>query len=104
MSKISNKFVESSWKPSNELFTSESVCAGHPDKIADRISDELLDEFLLQDPYAKTGIETVVGANRVAVFGEVNSTAKVDVKKVVGRVIRELGYTNPAWGLVMHLL
>ncbi|NBX98303.1 methionine adenosyltransferase [bacterium] len=98
MSKISNKFVESSWKPSNELFTSESVCAGHPDKIADRISDELLDEFLLQDPYAKTGIETVVGANRVAVFGEVNSTAKVDVKKVVGRVICELGYTNPAWG------
>lgn len=79
-------------------FTSESVCAGHPDKIADRISDAILDEILRQDPKAKTGIETVAGANRVALFGEVNTTAKVNYKEVVRDVIKELGYTNPAWG------
>lgn len=97
MSKIANKSA-TTWHANNELFTSESVCAGHPDKIADRISDELLDEYLTQDPYAKTGIETIVGADRVAVFGEVNSSAKVDVIAVVRRVIRELGYTDPTWG------
>ncbi len=79
-------------------FTSESVCAGHPDKIADRISDAILDEILKQDPKAKTGIETVAGANRVALFGEVNTTAKVDYATIVQGVIKDLGYTNPAWG------
>ncbi len=101
MSKISTKSANgatSTWQTNSQSFTSESVCAGHPDKIADRISDELLDEYLAQDPYAKTGIETVVGADRIAVFGEVNSTAKVDVAAVVKRVVAKLGYTNPAWG------
>lgn len=79
-------------------FTSESVCAGHPDKIADRISDAILDEILRQDPKAKTGIETVAGANRVALFGEVNTTAKVDYKTIVKSTIEELGYINPDWG------
>lgn len=79
-------------------FTSESVAAGHPDKIADRISDSLLDELLRQDPKAKAGIETVAGANRVALFGEINTTAKLDYEAVVKKVIRDLGYTNPAWG------
>ena len=100
MSKITTKpaVIGKTWQTNSELFTSESVCAGHPDKIADRISDELLDEYLAQDPYAKTGIETIVGADHVAVFGEVNTTAKVDVAAVVRRVIHDLGYTNPAWG------
>lgn len=80
------------------LFTSESVCAGHPDKIADRISDAILDEILKQDRHARTGIETVAGANRVVLFGEINTTAQVDFEKVVRRTIKELGYTNPAWG------
>lgn len=85
--------------PANKtLFTSESVCAGHPDKIADRISDALLDAILAQDPHARTGIETVAGANRVALFGEINTTAKVDFEKIVRETIAELGYTNPAWG------
>ncbi|MEI7632170.1 MAG: methionine adenosyltransferase [bacterium] len=79
-------------------FTSESVCAGHPDKIADRISDAILDEILKQDPHAKTGLETVAGANRVVLFGEVNTTAKVDYKSIAKDTIAELGYTNPAWG------
>lgn len=80
------------------LFTSESVAAGHPDKIADRISDAILDEILRQDPHARTGIETVSGANRVALFGEINTSAKVDFEKIVRQTVRELGYTNPDWG------
>lgn len=80
------------------LFTSESVAAGHPDKIADRISDAILDAILEQDPHARTGIETVGGADRVALFGEINTTAKIDFEAIVRQTIRELGYTNPAWG------
>lgn len=80
------------------LFTSESVCAGHPDKIADRLSDALLDAILSQDPHARTGIEVINGANRVALFGEINTTAKIDAEAVVRKAIKELGYTNPDWG------
>lgn len=80
------------------LFTSESVCAGHPDKIADRVSDALLDAILKQDPNGRTGIETVAGANRIALFGEINTTAKIDYEQIVKGVVKELGYTNPAWG------
>lgn len=83
---------------SKTLFTSESVCAGHPDKIADRISDAILDAILAQDPHARTGIETVAGANRVALFGEINTTAKVDFEKIVRKTIKSLGYINPDWG------
>lgn len=83
---------------SKTLFTSESVCAGHPDKIADRISDAILDAVLAQDPHARTGIETVAGANRVALFGEINTTAKVDFEKIVRETIKSLGYINPGWG------
>lgn len=83
---------------SKTLFTSESVCAGHPDKIADRISDAILDAILAQDPHARTGIETVAGANRVALFGEINTTAKVDFEKIVRETISSLGYINPGWG------
>ncbi len=79
-------------------FTSESVCAGHPDKIADRISDAILDEILRQDPLGKAGIETVAGANRIALFGETNTTATIDFEKIVHSVVAELGYTNQAWG------
>lgn len=81
-----------------KLFTSESVAAGHPDKIADRISDAILDEILRQDPHGKAGIETVAGANRVALFGEINTTAQVDFEQVVRKTVAELGYTNPSWG------
>ena len=84
--------------PKVTYFTSESVCAGHPDKIADRISDAVLDEILRQDPKGKAGVETVAGANRVALFGETNTTAKIDFEAVVKKVVAELGYTNPEWG------
>lgn len=83
---------------STTLFTSESVCAGHPDKIADRISDAVLDEIMRQDPHGRAGVETVAGANRIALFGETNTTAKIDFEAIVKTVVKELGYTNPAWG------
>ncbi len=80
---------------SKTLFTSESVCAGHPDKIADRISDAILDAILAQDPHARTGIETVAGANRVALFGEINTTATVDFEKIVEWVYHTLRPWSP---------
>lgn len=80
------------------LFTSESVCAGHPDKIADAVSDALLDAILTQDPHARTGIETIVGADQISLFGEIKTTATIDAEKIIRSKIKELGYTNPAWG------
>lgn len=61
-----------------KLFTSESVCAGHPDKICDAISDAILDEALRQDPNSRTGIETVTGANQINLFGEIKITSVID--------------------------
>lgn len=81
-----------------KLFTSESVCAGHPDKICDAISDAILDEALRQDPLSRTALETVVGGNQVSLFGEIKTSAKLDFEKIVREKIRQLGYTNPAWG------
>lgn len=80
------------------LFTSESVCAGHPDKICDAISDAILDAALSQDPHSRTGIETVAGANRIALFGEIKTTADLNFEKIARNKVRELGYTEPAWG------
>ena len=82
---------------SYQLFTSESVAAGHPDKIADAISDGILDVILAQDPHARTGIETIVGANKIGLFGEIKTSAKVDFTEVTRDVIRSLGYTNVDW-------
>lgn len=83
---------------SKTLFTSESVCAGHPDKICDAISDALLDEILSQDPQSRGGIEAVAGANQISLFGEVKTAAKLDYKKTVFDLIERLGYTQPEWG------
>ncbi|HEV2412640.1 MAG TPA: methionine adenosyltransferase [Candidatus Saccharimonadales bacterium] len=80
------------------LFTSESVCAGHPDKICDAISDAVVDAALAQDPHSHTGIETVAGANQICLFGEIKSKAKIDYEKIVRDKVRELGYDVPAWG------
>lgn len=80
------------------LFTSESVCAGHPDKMADAVSDALLDAILRQDKHARTGIETVVGADQVSLFGEIKTTADIDAEAIVRATVAKLGYTNPAWG------
>lgn len=80
-----------------KLFTSESVCAGHPDKICDAISDAILDEALRQDPLSRAGIETVAGANQISLFGEIKTKAKIDFEKIVRSKIEQLGYTNPDW-------
>lgn len=82
---------------SYQLFTSESVAAGHPDKIADAISDAILDAILEQDPQARTGLETIVGANKIGLFGEVKTTAKVDFEAIARQKIKELGYDNQNW-------
>ena len=80
------------------LFTSESVAAGHPDKICDAISDAILDEILRQDPNGRGGIETVAGADQISLFGEIKTTAKLDLEKIVRAEMTRQGYTNPAWG------
>ncbi|MDR3250264.1 MAG: methionine adenosyltransferase [Tannerella sp.] len=76
------------------LFTSESVSEGHPDKVADQISDALLDEFLAHDKDSKVACETLVTTGQVVVAGEVKSNSYVDVQDVVRRVIRRIGYTK----------
>ena len=81
-----------------QLFTSESVCAGHPDKICDALSDAILDAALRQDPQSRTGIETVAGANQVCLFGEIRSQAKLDYAAIVRETLTRLGYTEPKWG------
>ena len=76
-------------------FTSESVCAGHPDKICDRVSDSIVDAILSQDPYGRVAVETFVTWGRVIVAGEVTFNGKVDYEKIAREEIRRLGYTNP---------
>ena len=66
-------------RPMNYLFTSESVSEGHPDKVADQISDAILDEMLAYDPESKVACETLVTTGQVVVAGEVKSTAQVDL-------------------------
>ena len=78
------------------VFTSESVSEGHPDKVADGISDALLDAWLAQDPHSRVAVETLVKDDNVIVAGEVTSAATVDVVTVVRRVVRDIGYTDPA--------
>ena len=76
------------------LFTSESVSEGHPDKVADQISDALIDAFLAQDPQSKVACETLVTTGLVVLAGEVKSTAYVDVQTVAREVIAKIGYTK----------
>ena len=78
----------------NYYFTSESVSEGHPDKVADQISDSILDEFLAQDPKSKVACETLVTTGLVVVAGEVKSKAYVDVQSVVRKVVNGIGYTK----------
>ncbi len=76
------------------LFTSESVSEGHPDKVADQISDALLDSFLAFDPTSKVACETLVTTGQVVLAGEVHSNTYVDVQEVARRVINKIGYTK----------
>jgi len=83
-----------------KVFTSESVCAGHPDKICDQISDAILDAAISCDPNAHSGIETLVTQNHVTVAGEVKvkNGVVINYEKIIRDVIKELGYTDPKYG------
>lgn len=81
-----------------QFFTSESVCAGHPDKICDAISDAIVDAALAVDPDSRTGIETVAGANKIALFGEIKTKADINFEHIVKEKVKELGYTVKDWG------
>lgn len=80
------------------LFTSESVTAGHPDKICDQISDAVLDEILSRDPNARVACETSVTTGLVLVAGEISTTCYVDIPKIVRDTIRNIGYTRAKYG------
>src|SRR6266571_1033837 len=80
------------------VFTSESVTEGHPDKIADQISDAVLDAALSEDPNARVACETLVTTGLVVVAGEITSSARIDFSRVARDTIREIGYTRAKFG------
>lgn len=82
----------------NYLLTSESVSEGHPDKMADQISDGILDALLDQDPMSRVACETSITTGLVLVFGEVTTKAYVDIQKIVRDTIRKIGYDDPSYG------
>jgi S-adenosylmethionine synthetase len=92
------KSVRKSRHPDQHLFTSESVTMGHPDKVADHISDAILDAMLAQDPRSRVACETLVTTGLVVVAGEITTKAVVDVPTVVRETIKEIGYTDPTMG------
>ncbi len=84
------------------LFTSESVSEGHPDKIADQISDAVLDAALREDPFARVACEVFTTTNTVIVGGEITTTAVLDYEKIARDTLVNIGYTDDAWGIDGH--
>ena len=82
------------------LFTSESVSEGHPDKVSDQISDAILDAVLKEDPQARTAVETSVTTGYVNVFGEVSTTAYVNINDIVRKTLKRIGYDDPDAGFL----
>ena len=80
------------------LFTSESVTEGHPDKVCDKISDAILDNIIAQDPMSRVACETFCTTNTVNVMGEITTTAKFDIEKIVRDTVKEIGYTDKTIG------
>ena len=81
-----------------DFFTSESVTSGHPDKVCDRISDAVLDAYLSQDKESRVACECSVTKDFLLIMGEITSKAKVDVKEVAKRVIKDIGYDKEGIG------
>ncbi|MFZ4377745.1 MAG: S-adenosylmethionine synthetase N-terminal domain-containing protein, partial [Saprospiraceae bacterium] len=79
-------------------FTSESVSAGHPDKVADQISDAILDAYLAIDPFSKVACECLITTNLLIIAGEVTSNAKIDPIEIAKGVLKGIGYDNDAVG------
>lgn len=86
-------------KAADYHFSSESVTEGHPDKVCDQISDAVLDAYLAKDPNSRVACEVAAGKDLILVFGEISSNAKVDVESIVKKVVKEIGYTDPAFGI-----
>ena len=84
--------------PITQFFTSESVCAGHPDKICDQVSDAIVDAVLAADQNGRAAVETLVTANQMVLAGEVRCREKIDFKKIAQQMVQELGYTDPGYG------
>lgn len=85
--------------PSNKhLFTSECVTEGHPDKIADQISDAVLDAVMLDDPHGRVACETLLATGLIIVAGEITTTARLDYTKIARETVREIGYTRAKYG------
>ena len=80
------------------LLTSESVTEGHPDKVADQISDSVLDAVLRDDPQGRVACETLITTGLVVVAGEISTEIYVDIPKLVRERIAEIGYTHSEWG------
>ncbi|MDH3224009.1 MAG: methionine adenosyltransferase, partial [Gemmatimonadota bacterium] len=87
---------------STRLFTSESVSEGHPDKIADQISDAVLDRILADDPVARVACETLVTTGMVLVAGEVTTETYVDMPDLVRQTILDIGYNRAEYGIDGH--
>jgi S-adenosylmethionine synthetase len=81
-----------------ELFTSESVTEGHPDKICDQVSDAILDAYIAQDPKSRCAVECTVTENQLMLIGEISSSARVDIDATARAVIADIGYTSPELG------
>ena len=86
---------------SKYMFTSESVSEGHPDKVADQISDAVLDAMLAEDSNARVACETLVTTGRVVVAGEVKSEARLDIEALARQVIADIGYAIPNRALTL---
>ncbi|NLB17641.1 MAG: methionine adenosyltransferase, partial [Syntrophomonadaceae bacterium] len=83
---------------SRSLFTSESVTEGHPDKVADQVSDAILDAIIAEDPYGRVAAETLVTTGLVVVTGEISTQCYVEIPRLVRETIREIGYTRAKYG------
>jgi len=84
------------------LFTSESVTEGHPDKVADQISDGVLDAVMRDDPFGRVACETLVNTGLVVVSGEITTTTYVDIQEVARETVKRIGYTNAEYGFDYH--
>src|SRR5213080_4842154 len=86
----------------NFLFTSESVTEGHPDKIADQISDGILDALIAKDKHSRVACETILTTGIAFVAGEISTKAYVEIPDIIRETIRQIGYTDAAWGFDYH--
>ena len=80
------------------IFTSESVTEGHPDKVADQISDAILDEIIIQDSNSRVACETLVTTDRVVISAEISTKANINYEEVIRKTIIDIGYIDPGLG------